>query len=70
MPKPNDLQRILAERTDSARRSFWSDDPLNITFRQETGKTTFSLREFIAFVIELPQEQFEACTAKHREGAR
>lgn len=53
-----------ADRRDAAVRAFWSDDPLNLTYRRSRGET-FSLREFIAFVLDLPQEQFEACTRRH-----
>lgn len=52
-----------ADRRDAAIRAFWSDEPLNLTARREIGET-FSLRRFIAFVLELPQEQFEACTRR------
>ncbi len=52
-----------AERRDAAVRAFWSDDPLNMTFRRSRGDT-FTLREFIAFVLDLPQEQFDACTRR------
>lgn len=51
------------ERRDAAIRAFWSNHPLNLTFRQSRGET-FSLREFIAFVLDLPQEQFDACTRR------
>jgi len=51
----------IEERRTAAVKAFWSDHPLNLTFRRQTGKTTFNLKAFIAFVIELPEEQFEAC---------
>ncbi len=59
----------IEERRAAARRAFWSDDPLNVAFRQLAGNT-FSLRAFIAFVVDLPRDQFEACTANMREGAQ
>lgn len=52
-----------ADRRDAAIRAFWSDHPLNLSFRRTRGET-FSLREFIAFVLDLPQEQFDACTRR------
>lgn len=55
------LHASHADRRNAAIRAFWSDDPLNLTARREIGET-FSLRRFIAFVLELPQEQFESCT--------
>ena len=48
-------------RRAAAVHAFWSDDPLNRSYRQQVGET-FTLRAFIAFVCEMPQEQFEACT--------
>lgn len=51
------------DRRAAAVRAFWSDHPLNLTYRRTRGET-FSLREFIAFVLDLPQEQFEACTRR------
>lgn len=49
----------IAARRAAACRSFWSDDPLNVAYRQETGAQSFTLRDFIAYVIELPSRQFE-----------
>ena len=47
-----------AERIKAACRSFWSDHPLNIAYRHERGET-FSLKEFIAFVLAMPAERFQ-----------
>ncbi|CAN7378252.1 hypothetical protein LJR220_003366 [Bradyrhizobium sp. LjRoot220] len=57
------------ERRAAAVRAFWSDDPLNLSFREKVGPT-FSLKAFVAFVVDMPADQFEACTAKQREGVR
>lgn len=57
------IAKHRADRREAAIRAFWSDDPLNLSFRRSRGET-FSLREFIAFVLDLPQEQFEACTRR------
>jgi hypothetical protein len=46
-----------AERIRAACRSFWSDHPLNVAYRRERGET-FSLKEFIGFVVKLPGDRF------------
>jgi hypothetical protein len=51
--------RHVEIRRAAACRSFWSDDALNRTYRQINGET-FSLRDFTAFVIAMPPEQFLA----------
>ena len=53
----------IAERRDAACRAFWSDDRLNVHFRRETGKASFSLKEFILFVTLLPRDEFNQLTA-------
>jgi hypothetical protein len=62
--KPND--RILSEREGLRRaaacRAFWSDHPLNLAFRNQQQAETFSLREFTAFVVAMPSEQFQTRT--------
>ncbi len=55
----------MVESTEEARRAaackaFWSDRPLNIAFRHEIGDRPFSLKEFVAFVMDMPAEQFSA----------
>ena len=60
-----DIRELHTETTlrrDAARKAFWSDHPLNLTYRQEIGSSTFSLKSFIAFVVAMPREQFDACT--------
>lgn len=58
--KPNDA--ILSEeaglRRAMACTAFWSDHPLNVTFRSARQTETFSLRDFTAFVVALPADQF------------
>ncbi len=54
------LHASRADRRDAAISAFWSDHPLNLSFRRT--RETFSLREFIGFVLDLPQEQFESLT--------
>jgi hypothetical protein len=46
-----------SERIRAACRSFWSDHPLNVAYRRERGET-FSLKEFIGFVVKLPGDRF------------
>jgi hypothetical protein len=48
-------------RKAAACRSFWSDDPLNLAYRNHTGRHSFTLRAFVNFVVGLPDEQFESC---------
>jgi hypothetical protein len=67
--KPND--RIISEqaghRRAAACHAFWSDAPLNLAYREATGASTFNLKDFTAFVIALPADQFLALTAeRHR----
>jgi hypothetical protein len=62
-------QSDIDQRRAAAVRAFWSDDPLNVAFRQRAGNT-FSLRAFIAFVVEMPREQFDASTSQMWEGAQ
>ena len=60
----DDIRELHAEtetRRAAARKAFWSDHPLNLTYRQVVGPT-FSLKSFIAFVVAMPREQFDACT--------
>lgn len=62
--KPED--RVYSEqegiRRAAARRSFWSDDQLNLAFRVERQTSTFSLKDFVAFVLELSADRFETLT--------
>lgn len=51
----------IERRRAAAVSAFWSDDPLNLSFRKVVGNT-FSLKAFISFVVEMPEEQFVACT--------
>lgn len=59
---PNDT--ILSEeaglRRAAACQAFWSDRPLNRAFREQCQADAFSLREFTAFVIAMPSDQFLA----------
>lgn len=54
----------IAARCDAACRSFWSDDPLNIFYRLQTGRATFSLKDFKSFVLDLPRDEFELLTTR------
>lgn len=58
--KPNDT--ILSEQAGFRRAmacsAFWSDHPLNTAFRAARDTETFSLKDFTAFVIALPADQF------------
>lgn len=47
-------------RTQAATRAMWSDHPLNIACRKAVGET-FSVRDLIAFVRQMPQPEFNAC---------
>jgi hypothetical protein len=53
----------IAERRAAACRAFWSNDPLNLYFQRETGKSSFSLKEFIQFVLLLPHDEFKGITS-------
>lgn len=59
------LATEAASRRDAAIKTFWSDHPLNLTYRRETGQNTFNLKSFIAFVADLPREQFESCVGRN-----
>ena len=48
----------IEARKAAACAAFWSDRPLNVVFRREIGDRPFSLKEFLAFVLEMPAEQF------------
>ncbi len=48
----------IEARKAAACAAFWSDRPLNVMFRQRVGERAFSLKEFLAFVLEMPAEQF------------
>lgn len=66
----DDIRELHSEtrlRRDAAVKSFWSDDPLNLTYRRETGQNSFSLKSFIAFVVAMPREQFESCAGTHEQ---
>jgi hypothetical protein len=52
-------ERETEVRKAAACRSFWSDDPLNLAYRDHTGRHSFTLRAFVAFVVGLPQDRFE-----------
>lgn len=58
--KPNDA--ILSEqaglRRAAACQAFWSDRPLNLAFREQRQTDAFSLKDFVAFVVDLPSDQF------------
>jgi hypothetical protein len=45
-------------RRAAACQAFWSDRPLNRAFREQYRTSTFTLRDFTAFVIAMPAEQF------------
>jgi hypothetical protein len=47
-------------RKAAACRAFWSDAPLNVQYREVVGDRPFSLKEFVAFVMGMPAEQFSA----------
>lgn len=57
------LHTEITTRREAALKTFWSDHPLNLTYRQEAGQT-FSLKSYIAFVIDLPREQFQSCMGR------
>ena len=61
---------ILSEeaglRRAAACQAFWSDRPLNLAFRQARGTQTFSLKDFTAFVIALPADDFLELTSTTR----
>jgi hypothetical protein len=65
--RPGD--RVYSEqegiRRAAARRSFWSNHPLNLAFRAERQDDGFSLRAFVAFVLDLPADRFEQLTGGH-----
>ncbi|MCC8963745.1 hypothetical protein H8A95_15855 [Bradyrhizobium sp. Pear76] len=62
--RPGD--RVYSEqegaRRAAAARSFWSDHPLNLAFRAARQVESFNLKDFTAFVLELPADQFQALT--------
>lgn len=68
--KPNDT--ILSEqaglRRAAACNAFWSDRPLNLAYRAATGASTFSLKDFTAFVIGLPSADFLELTGGRDAG--
>jgi len=61
------IARHSEARRGAACRAFWSSHPLNLAFRRKHGTDTFSLKEFVAFVIAMPADQFLALTG---EGVR
>jgi hypothetical protein len=52
-------------RFATACRTFWSDHALNREFRSVCGDRPFTLKEFIAFVVGLPSEQFFSLAQRH-----
>lgn len=50
----------IAARRAAACRAFWSDEPLNLYYRRETGSDAFTLKAFIAFVLTMPRAEFDA----------
>ena len=62
--RPGD--RVYSEqegiRRAAAARSFWSDHPLNLAFREERQVEAFSLKDFVAFVLELSADRFQSLT--------
>jgi hypothetical protein len=62
MSAPGGVDRIEVERRRAAAcRSFWSDHPLNLAYRRHIGRETFALKPVVAFVLSLPQGEFDAC---------
>jgi hypothetical protein len=47
-------------RRDAACRAFWSDEPLNLAYRQEIADQPFSLKEFVSFVLAMPSDKFSS----------
>lgn len=56
--RPSASEVEIETRKAAACAAFWSDRPLNVVFRQSIGERPFSLKEFLAFVLEMPAEQF------------
>lgn len=48
------------ERTLAARRALWSNHPLALAALEHHGGESVSLRQLIAFVRTMPQDQFNA----------
>lgn len=48
----------IEARRAAACRAFWSDYPLNGAYRQVVDDWPFTLREFVAFVVATPTDQF------------
>jgi hypothetical protein len=45
------------DRKALACRTFWSDHPLNLAYREVCGDRSFSLKEFVAYVMAMPADQ-------------
>jgi hypothetical protein len=56
-------------RRAAACRAFWSDHTLNREFRIICGDRPFTLKEFAAFVIGLPADQFFNLAKQHPGGS-
>jgi hypothetical protein len=56
-------------RRAAACRAFWSDHTLNREFRIICGDRPFTLKEFVAFVIGLPADQFFNLAKQHPGGS-
>lgn len=49
----------LHRRKTLACHAFWSDQAINIEFRTVRGDRPFTLKEFVAFVVSMPNHQLE-----------
>lgn len=58
MPIPENFTAVQI-RTDAACRAFWSNHPLNLEMRKTRDE--FTISEFIAFVVAMPADKFNAC---------
>ena len=64
-PGDHILSEAEGVRRAAARRAFWSDHPLNLAFRAERQADGFSLKDFVAFVVATPADQFSMLTGGH-----
>lgn len=53
----------MERRKAAACRAFWSNQPLNVAYRQHRDRESFALKDFVAWTIALPVADFDRLTS-------
>lgn len=52
----------VERRKAAACRAFWSDQPLNVAYRRYRARESFALKDFVAWTVALPVDDFHRLT--------